>query len=377
MTIRFVALGCLTLLFIACKEEMPPRVTARVLVEGLINPIGLAQLPDGGLLIAEMGTGENDNSAGVSLVTADGQAGRLISGLPSSRDSGDLAGAPLVGISPAGDRIYVGNFNATHLWTLELGEQLALPAIPLTTDDLGTAMAPMIIDQLVNPFDITFDDAGLPVVSDASMNGVARQTAEGKTHFIHLFSRLPHPTDDERTIDPVPTGITRIGTEYYVTLTGGCPFPAGGGQLVAIGQTPYGRQVLTGLNMPIDVAQDAAGHIWVLEFARFRQGGDCFSGNDYLPNSGRLSRLDENGQPVSVLTGLNNPGAFLLAGNDTVFISEVFAGRVLEVHLDFDTHSWPVNMAGIERDDQTLTSAPIPIATLTPRFPTQTEDDDT
>ena len=37
---------------------------------------------------------------GMSLLTSEGEIGRLLSGLPSSRDSGDLSGVPLVAVSP-------------------------------------------------------------------------------------------------------------------------------------------------------------------------------------------------------------------------------------------------------------------------------------
>ncbi|MCB8943737.1 MAG: ScyD/ScyE family protein [Ardenticatenaceae bacterium] len=338
-------------LFAACQTQTATSPdlgavspTTHVLADGLINPIGLAQLPDGGLLIAEMGTGTGDDSAGVTLITAEGQRGRLISGIPSTRDSGDLAGAPLVGIAPDGRILYIGHFNASHLWTMPLEGPLALPDEALTTAVLGQAMFPQIIDQLINPFDIAFDATGRPVVTDASMNGIARPNDDGKTHFIHLFPRLPHPTDEQRTMDAVPTGIARFGDEFLVTLTGGCPFPTGGGQLVAVGQNGRARTVLTGLNMPIDVAVDENGRIWVLEFAQFREGGDCFAGGDYVVASGRLSRLDENGEPQPVVTDLNTPGAFLLADEGTVLISEVFAGRVLAIQLPAEA-AWPISAA--------------------------------
>ena len=375
MFVRFVVFGCFTFLLIACQTETAVSPTTRVLAEGLLNPIGLAQLPDGGLLIAEMGTGAGDNSAGVTLITAEGQIGRLVSGIPSTRDSGDLAGAPLVGVSPDGRTLYIGHFNANRLWTLPLNDDpLALPDEPLATENLDSAMFPQVIDKLINPFDIAFDDAGLPIVTDASMNGVARPNAAGKTHFIHIFDRLPDPTNDARTIDAVPTGFARLGDEYLVTLTGGCPFPVGGGQLVAIGQTQRPRQVLTGLNMPIDVAVDGNGRIWVLEFARFREGGDCFAGGDYVVGSGRLSRVDADGQLQPAITGLNTPGAFLLTDEDTIFISEVFPGRVLAVQLPQDEASWPISVADIQPDDQTLTVNAIPIATFTPRKPVATRE---
>ena len=100
----------------------------------------------------------------------------------------------MVALSPDGRTLYTAHSNAIHLWALPLGQELlTLPDEPLTTAVLGSAMQPQVIDQLINPFDIAFDADGLPVVSDASMNGVARQTAEGKTHFIHLFPGCPTP----------------------------------------------------------------------------------------------------------------------------------------------------------------------------------------
>lgn len=80
-----------------------------VVLEGLLAPVGLAPLPDGTILIAEEGTGDDDQSAGVTLLKGDGEHRRLISGLPSSRDAGDLAGVPLVSVSPDGSTIFVGN----------------------------------------------------------------------------------------------------------------------------------------------------------------------------------------------------------------------------------------------------------------------------
>ncbi|MCO5188321.1 MAG: ScyD/ScyE family protein [Anaerolineae bacterium] len=368
---RFLILAIL--LFLVACEGNKTRPVARVVADGLLNPVGLTRLPDGGLLIAEMGTGMGDDSAGVTLITTDGKIGRFISHIASTRDSGDLAGAALVGIDPDGQTLYVGNFNAARLWTWPIDTALALPDKVLTTDMLGIAMAPQVIDQLINPFDIAFTETGAPIVTDASMNGLARQTDDGKTQFIYHFPRLPDPTDNRRTIDAVPTGIARLGNEYLVTLTGGCPFPVGGGQLVAIGERWRSRIVVADLNMPIDVAIDSSDYIWVLEFAEFRAGGDCFAGGDYLPTSGRLSRLDAAGQLQPVITGLTTPGAFMFADDDTIVISEVFSGRIVAVQPPTDETLWPISVADIRPNSQTLTAKSIPIATLTPKQPLTTE----
>jgi cytochrome c peroxidase/glucose/arabinose dehydrogenase len=325
----------------------PPRI--EVVADGLFAPLGLALLPDGSLLVAEEGTGKRDDSAGVTLITVDGEIGRLVSGLPSSRDSGDLAGANLVGVKGDGSLIYVGNFGAGHLWTLPLEQVLrpasppkaALPQTPFTPDALGQAMRRLNNVMLINPFDMTFSPDGRPVVTDASGNGVAIENPDGTTRFFHRFDPLVDPNNPVQTVEAVPTGIERFGEEYLVTLTGGCPYPAGVGQVVAVDLQRNQRTVLDGLNMPIDVAFGPDGSLWVLEFATFTPGASCFTGSGYQVNSGRLSRvppacltprgLREGCQLETVIDKLNFPGAVLPAPDGSLYISEVFPGRVLRV----------------------------------------------
>ena len=306
-----------------------------VVAEGLLNPVGLALMDDGSLLIAEEGTGENDTSAGVSVLTADRRVGRIVDGLPSGRDSGDLSGAPLVGVAPDGDVGYVAHFGAGRLFTFSIpadGFEPATKDTPaMTLDDLGETMVPLNEVTLTNPFDIAFDTAGAPVVSDASQNGVATVTPDGLTVFTHRIGSLQDPKQPSIAIDPVPTGITRVDDEFFVTLTGGCPYPADSGVVVALGADRSERVVTEGLNMPIDVELGPSGTIWVLEFAQFDSGASCFTGEGYLPGTGKLSRLDETGRAELVLDGLDYPGAVVEAPNGDVYVTEIFAGRVLRL----------------------------------------------
>ena len=328
-----------------------PEPIVRVVARDLLNPVGMAELPDGGLLVAEEGTGEDDLSAGVSLITAEGKIGRFISGLPSGRDAGDLSGVPMVTLSPESDRLFLGHFQFSdgHLWALELapGAPLTLRKAPYTVEDLTPAMLPSGNVFLTNPFDMTFDSEGVPVVSDASGNGVAKETEDGRTRFFHRFDQLTDPANDRLQIDAVPIGITRIGEEYYVTLTGGCPYPADSGQLVAIDEERNQRTVVDGLNMPIDVAQGADGSIWLLEFARFNPEDSCFTGEGYLPNTGRLSLLREDGSLEPVITGLNYPGAVLPAADGSLYVSEIFAGRILHVTFDSEAAAIPTRSVAV------------------------------
>ena len=313
--------------------ELSPRPTPHVSVyaDSLIAPIGMTLLADGTLVVAEDGTGLRDDSAGVSLDYT-GWPSRPLSLRPAQHaNSGDLAGAPLVGLSPDGATLYIGNFGVGHLWSYALSDEeqangIRLPERALTTDDLGVAMERLNNVLVVNPFDITFDPDGVPVVTDSTGNGVAKENPDGTTRFIQRFDQLPNPVRETDPIEAVPTGIQRIGEEYFVTLTGGCPYPEGGGKLVAIDEERNQRTVVDGLNMPIDVALGPDGTIWLLEFARFTPDADCFSGTGYQVETGRLSRLMPDGTLETVLDGLNYPGAVLPAPDGSLFISEVFPG---------------------------------------------------
>lgn len=319
---------------LATPDYSHPQVS--VVVDGLLGPIGLAELPGGSIAVAEEGSGKDDKSAGVSLILPDGQVGRLISGLPSTLDAGDLAGVPLVALSPDKRRLYVGNFGQEHLWTLPLtsaqqSEGVMLPAKPYTPDDLVPAMERLNNVYLTNPFDITFDD-GTPIVTDASGNGVASETADGKTRFFHRFAKIPNPVLKSDEIEAVPTGIERLGEgEFLITLTGGCPYPTGSGQLVAVDEARNQRLLINGLTMPIDVARGPDGTLWLLEFARFTADASCFDGSGYQPRTGRLSRILPDWTLEPVLTELSFPGAVLPASDGSLYISEVLTGRVLHV----------------------------------------------
>ena len=337
--------GAMLLLFAAScgGDDAIDRPQVSVVAEGLINPLGLAVLPDGSILIAEEGTGDADLSAGLSVLTADGRVGRVVDGLPSGRDAGDLSGAPLAGVSPDGTTAYVAHFGADGLLTFPIpaeGLEPATKAQPaLQIGELTPTLTRLNDVFLTNPFDIAFSPDGTPVVTDASNNGLATANSSGAAVFTHRFGQLEDPEQASLKIDAVPTGVTRVNDEYYVTLTGGCPYPAGAGVVVAAGLDRAERVVATGLNMPIDVELGPSETVWLLEFAEFDPEASCFSGSGYRPGTGRLSRLEPDGSTTTVLDELDYPGAVVEAANGDLYVTEIFAGRVLRL-------SWEDRPAG-------------------------------
>jgi len=339
----------LSILTLTACPQLPPHDTHQttVIAQDLLGPVGLALLPDGSLLIAEEGNGSRDTSAGITLVTPDGKSGRIISGLFSTRDAGDLAGVPLVSVSPDESTLYAANFGADHLWALPISSfsdaagNARIPATPFQPDELGQIMPPLNNVRLTNAFAMTYDVEGNPIVSDASQNGIASTNADGTTRFFHRFEPISVPADAEQTIDAVPTGIARVrsasGTdEYLVTLFGGCPYPANSGQLVAIDTQRNQRTILDGLNLPIDIERGPDGTLWLLEFAHFTSGASCFDGSGYQPNSGRLSTVAADGTRQTVIDNLNFPGAVLPAPDGSIYISEVLSGRVVRYVFNED-----------------------------------------
>ena len=335
----------LFLLYLLNSNYTNAQPSITVIAEGLFNPVGLAELPNGGILIAEEGTSKDDLSGGISLLTPEGELGRLVSGITSRRESGDFPGTPLVSVSPDGSTIYIGTFATGHLWTMPMHKARHLPESPFHPADLTITMSGLSNQSLISPFDMAYDPLGLPVVTDASHNALVRETTTGKSGFFHYFSVLDYPDKPTKKIAAAPTGITRIGDEYYVTLFGGCPYPARSGKLVAIDEMKNQRTVIDNLNMPIDVATDNKGTVWVLEYAKFDPEYACFSEKKQhreisRPNfgfrreTGRLSRLNSEGQLETVINNLSLPGAVLPLSDGGILVTEMDGGRLL--HFQFD-----------------------------------------
>ena len=162
-------------------------LTIRTIAEGLYYPVGMALLPDGGVLIAEAG-GRAERSAGISLLLPDGELGRLVSGVPSGPVSRNLIGAPAVAVSPDGASIIIG-FAGSQFHSLPSAAARRLPDAPLSPLDLQRRQAERGSIFLLHPFDISFDDAGAPVATDAAGNGLVGERADGSLGHLHRFPR--------------------------------------------------------------------------------------------------------------------------------------------------------------------------------------------
>jgi len=318
------------LISFAGQAQDEPRVA--IVAEGLYYPAGMALLPDGSVLIAEAG-GHGERSAGISLLQSDGRLGRLISGIPSTFSKDNLLSAPVLAFSPDDETLVVA-LAGSQFYGLPGVMAQDLPASALGTADLARRQADRGGIFLLHPFDIAFDQSGAPLVTDAAGNGLVIESEDGSIRYSHRFAALENPDHAGGRLEPLPTGLARNGDSYYVTLFGGCPHVPNSGKLVEVTGDGRQRTVVDGLNMPIDVAIDAAGSVWILEFASLAPRAGCFSGLADQEASGRLSRINGQGVLETILEDLHFPAGLLPLPDGGLYITETYAGRILRLNFE-------------------------------------------
>lgn len=314
----------------AGQAQTEPRVS--IVAEGLYLPAGMALLPNGSVLIAEAG-GHGERSAGISLLGSDGRLGRLISGIPSAFSQDNLISTPVVAVSPDDQALVIALARSTF-YRLPGALAQELPASALGPADLVRRQAQRGSRFLLQPFDIAFDQSGAPLATDAAGNGLVLESADGSIRYWHRFAALDNPDHVGGRLEALPTGLTRDGDSYYVTLFGGCPHSPNSGKLVEVAGDGRQRTVVEGLNMPIDVAVDAAGSLWILEFASRAPRAGCFSGLAEQEASGRLSRVNGQGLLETILDDLHFPAGLLPLPDGSLYLSETYAGRILRLSFE-------------------------------------------
>ena len=336
MRIRVILLIlAFALLSFGGQAQVEPLI--RTVAAGLYYPAGMALLPDGGLLIAEAG-GHGERSAGISLLTADGELGRLVSGIPSSFSRDNLISAPAVAVTPDGETILVG-LGGSQLYSLPGEAARRLPDEPFSPRDLQLRQKGRGNVFLLHPFDIAFDSGGAPVVTDAAGNGLVAENADGSLQYWQRFAALDNPQHGGGRLEALPTGLARQDDAFYVTLFGGCPHVANSGELVAVADDGRQRTIVDGLNMPVDVALDTEGALWLLEFAAIAPRDSCFTGLDQQGASGRLSRISAMGGLETVAEDLHFPTAVMPMPDGGLYVTEAYSGRLLRI--DFDAEPDP------------------------------------
>ena len=387
-----LVIGCAFLLPGSARAQMQT-----VVMTGLHNPRGIAFAPDGALYVAESGCGGNTSDCAIPPNPSDpsapcvvlpggtvvclgltGSVSRLANGI-QERVATEF---PSLSVAAQGGGNAIGPTDISPVQTgtvYQLYTTIGLQGDPAfrTLADIGPLFAQLAhippsaffpyaqgpgrftADWLIadignyeaqqNPDGGPFDTnpygllslTGAWIVADAGGNSLLRVDGSGEISTLAVFpSRAQGRRFNGVLIDAVPTSVA-VGPDgaYYVGELTGSPFFNGAANIYRV--IPNGVPIvdpevyLSGFKSVIDIAFDANGNLYVLQFATGATG---------LPaNSGVLKRVELNGCTTApndcprtdVVSGLNRPTSFAIAPDGSIYVTNngtsPTAGEVLRI----------------------------------------------
>jgi hypothetical protein len=326
-----------------------PYVITEVM-SGLVTPRGLAFGPDGGLYVAEAGSGGNGPSvvlgngstaflgatSGLSRLLGGVQT-RVLNDLPSVATAAGLDAGGLQDIAFDGTGQAYGLFSFgsdamqrdTNLGAAgaSLGTIARLPLGPVASfqqiadvaaHEFASNPAGGSIDS--NPFGFALAPGGGFLIADAGANDFVQATSAGVVSTLAVLPAQPNPLPFGPPVyQSVPTAI-EIGPDgaYYVGQLTGFPFPAGAANVYRFDPLTSAVTVAhAGFTNIIDLTFDAEGNLFVLQVSS--NGLASPMG----PGSGLLLKIDAlTGVRTTIAsTGLVFPGAVTVGPDGALYVT--------------------------------------------------------
>lgn len=318
-----------------------------VVLDDLNEPRGMWMLTDGTLCVAEAGslpegqsvregpTANRADTGSLTCMDADGARQRVVEQLPYVLYNVTGVTTGPADVAEMGGELYLltgegeGDLART---LLRITDHTAPPEVVGDFLAFATETAPAdlfdVTDIFSNPFAMVPDPGnGRFLVTDGATGHVLAVGLDGA---IEVFAELPG--------HEVLTGIARGPDDaIFVASFSQLPHATGTGsvlQVFADGSFAVAVDIVT---TPIDLAFDAAGRLYVLEFI-----GDNGSSDPYRGRTGRLLRFEPDGDGwdsgTVLIENLPFPTALLIDARDRVYISvhgafsAAGSGLVVRIH---------------------------------------------
>jgi hypothetical protein len=316
-----------------------PAASITVAMSGLDNPRGLAWGPEGGLYVAEAGTGQLGGpcvqlargpacyspTGGISRLWR-GEQERVVAGLPSviNLGEGGVSGPQHISFQGRGGGYVAIGFGGDPALRAGLGDVGSLMATLVKFEPSGewrvvadvggfeTAHNPAGGPLDSNPYGL-LAEPGRRFVTDAGGNDLLEVAANGDVSLVTTFPSLPAPPPFLRS-DPVPTDVERgpDGALYVSQLTG-VPFVAGSAGIYRIvpGEPP--QLYAGGFKTITDFSFGDDGSIYLVEYA---------SAPMFLGGPGSLVRVAPDGTRTIITTALLRPTGVVAGPDGELYVSQ-------------------------------------------------------
>ncbi len=306
------------------------------IMSGLNSPRGLAFGPDGGVYVAEAGTG----GAGPCIVSTvnetrcfgltgaisrylNGVQQRFVSGLPShALPGGDQGAGPHdiafqgngamflmmgLGFDPSVRPSYgpQGLMFGKLLQVSATGQLRETADVSSYEDQSNPGRGP--VDS--NPYGLLALPSGL-LVADAGANAVLTVAASGLVNTLAVLPARP-----ARTTDSVPTSVA-VGPDgaYYVGELSGVPFAAGSANVYRVVPRQQPQVFRSGFTTVTDIDFGPDGSLYVVEHS---------TGPVFFARPGDIVRIAPDGTRTVLVSNLNRPTSVLVGSDGAVYYTNM------------------------------------------------------
>ena len=358
------AILTMVLLFSSCKKDLPcncdgndGKATMQVFATGFNNPRGLKFGPDNNLYVAEGGVGGTNMTGDqctqvpapvgpykgsptggrISKVSMTGVRTTLTDQLPSSVNS-------LGEISGVGDVTFMNN----TLYAVITGGGCShgVPSVPnsvvkVNKDGSWSMVANLSSWLMGHPAKNPEPDDFEPDGDWYSMTHVGNALYAIESNHGELVKVLPNG-NVSRIADIsasqghiVPTAIVYRDGYFYVGNLNPFPIVAGSSKVYRVSLSGEVQEYALGFTTILGLAFDKKGSLYVLE--NTTGGSNAFP----TPGTGRIVRLDKEGNRKDIVTGLSLPTAMTFGPDDKLYVSNmgfgpgaIGGGEVVQVTLN-------------------------------------------